>query len=387
MLTVDGDCCSGVFATRTTVGNSDGCRFLYVVGQLRAGGLERQLFYLLQAMDRRRYNPAVFVWNYTESDVYVARIRALGVPVWSFAGLHGGSREKLREFRRVVRQVSPEVLHSYSFYTNLAAHWAAWASNTVPMGSVRSDFLGDKKESGPWLGRLSARWPRHQIFNSAHASRQAVRVGGLFIPKTMHVVRNGIDLEVFRYSPVQTPEPPLLLGIGTLIETKRWDRLIKLAARFKKEGHHFKLKIIGAGLLHGALYQLITDLQIEDHVVLPGQLDDVSAELRQATCLVHPSEVEGCPNVIMEAMASGRAVVAVDSGDVTALVEHGKTGYVVAPEDDAALARYVTLLLTNPDLSRKMGEAAREKANREFGVDRLVRETLAAYRAAGWKDK
>ncbi|MBK7804386.1 MAG: glycosyltransferase [Chloracidobacterium sp.] len=147
------------------------------------------------------------------------------------------------------------------------------------------------------------------------------------------------------------------------------------------------MKIIGAGLLHGALYQLITDLQIEDHVVLPGQLDDVSAELRQATCLVHPSEVEGCPNVIMEAMASGRAVVAVDSGDVTALVEHGKTGYVVAPEDDAALARYVTLLLTNPDLSRKMGEAAREKANREFGLDRLVRETLSAYRAAGWKDE
>lgn len=374
----------GVCATRATVGNSDGCRLLYLVGQLRAGGLERQLFYLLQEMDRRRYNPAVFVWNYTESDMYVARIRSLGVPVWSFSGNPGG-RAKLREFRRLVRQVRPEVLHSYSFYTNLAAYWAAWASKTVPLGSVRSDFLGDKKESGPWLGRLSARWPRHQIFNSVYASRQAARVGGLFIPKTMHVVRNGIGLDSFRCSPVQTPELPLLLGVGTLIETKRWDRLIKLAARLKKEGHHFKLKIVGAGLLRRSLSQTVTDLEIEDRVALPGQLDDISAELREAICLVHPSEVEGCPNVIMEAMASGRAVVAVDSGDVTALVEHGKTGYVVAKEDDAALAQYVTRLLTDPGLSRKMGEAAREKATREFGVDRLVRETLTAYRAAGWR--
>ncbi len=386
MPTADGGCCSGFFAMGTTVGSSAGCRLLYVVGQLRAGGLERQLFYLLQAMDRRRYKPAVFVWNYQDDDVYVARIRALEVPVWSFSGIHGG-RAKLGAFRRLVRQVRPEVLHSYSFYTNLAAYWAAWASNTVPLGSVRSDFLGDKKESGPWLGRLSARWPRCQIFNSEHALREALRVGGLFIPKAMHVVRNGIDLHHFQPSPVPNTARPILLGIGTLIETKRWDRLIKIAARLKKEGNHFKLKIVGAGSLGGALSQVVRDLQIEDRVDLPGQLEDISAELGQASCLVHPSEVEGCPNVIMEAMASGRAVVAVDSGDVTALVEHGKTGFVVAKEDDAALAQYVTLLLTNPGLSQKMGEAAREKANREFGLDRLVRETLSAYRAAGWKDE
>ena len=56
------------------------CRLLYLVGQLRTGGLERQLFYLLQAMDRERYRPAVAVWSCCD-DTYVAQIRNLGIPL------------------------------------------------------------------------------------------------------------------------------------------------------------------------------------------------------------------------------------------------------------------------------------------------------------------
>ena len=54
------------------------CHILYLVGQLDAGGLERQLYFLFHSMDRRRYRPAVAVWNLSEADVYVPRIRLLG---------------------------------------------------------------------------------------------------------------------------------------------------------------------------------------------------------------------------------------------------------------------------------------------------------------------
>jgi hypothetical protein len=57
------------------------CRLLYIVGQLSVGGLEHQLYYLLQAMDRERYRPGVVVWNLCETDVYVPRFRALGIPL------------------------------------------------------------------------------------------------------------------------------------------------------------------------------------------------------------------------------------------------------------------------------------------------------------------
>src|SRR3989442_294374 len=99
------------------------CRLLYLIGQLHTGGSERQLCYLFKAMDRERYKPAVAVWTHREEDVYVPQIRALGVPLYSFP--RAFSRlAKLSALRALVREVEPEVVHSYSFYTNFAAYWA-----------------------------------------------------------------------------------------------------------------------------------------------------------------------------------------------------------------------------------------------------------------------
>ena len=111
------------------------CRLLYLVGQLRAGGLERQLYYLLQSMDRESYQPAVAVWHFCESDPYVARLRALGVPLHPFAPSLS-IPAKLSAFRRLVARLNPEAVHSYSFYTNFAAHWGTLGLRAVQVLSL-----------------------------------------------------------------------------------------------------------------------------------------------------------------------------------------------------------------------------------------------------------
>ena len=122
------------------------CRLLYLVGQLQPGGLERQLCYLLQGMNREFYKPAVVVWNFCKDDVYANELRRLGVPIYSFS--EGSTRgSKLKALRTLLRRLNPEVFHSYSFFTNFAAQWAACGTRTTPIGSVRSDFfLGKKRE-------------------------------------------------------------------------------------------------------------------------------------------------------------------------------------------------------------------------------------------------
>ena len=90
------------------------CRFLYLVGQLTPGGLERQLCYLLQAMDRERYRPAVAVWNFSEADVYVPRIRALNVPVYAFPNMPSAPQN--------------------------SEHFAVWCGNLNPKWSIPIPF-------------------------------------------------------------------------------------------------------------------------------------------------------------------------------------------------------------------------------------------------------
>jgi glycosyltransferase involved in cell wall biosynthesis len=358
-------------------------RLLYLVGQLQPGGLERQLYCLLQEMDRECYKPVVVVWDFCKDDYYVDAIHTLDIPIYFFS--KGASRGvKLKAFRALLRQLNPELVHSYSFFTNFAAQWAAWGTRTIPIGSVRSDFLWAKKESGLLLGRLSARWPRVQIYNSHNAAKHAQESKCVFRPKKIFVVPNGLDVKRFAGMAETIPDESIILGVGSLYPVKRWDRLLNAAAEIKRKGMKYKIIIAGDGPLRPILQQQTDDLGIASCVEFLGHRKDISSLINNARFLVHTADTEGYPNVVMEAMACGRPVVAMDAGDIPCLVDDGKTGFVVRQGDQVRLVQCIFELLQNYPLCVNMGNAAREKAECEFGVEPFVRRTMEAYRGAGW---
>lgn len=361
------------------------CRLLYLVGQLGSGGMERQLYYLLHAMDRERYQPAVAVWNFSEQDVYTPRIRALGVPLYTLSGT-SSAVAKLSALRRLVKQLSPTIVHSLTFYLNIMAHSSVQGTAAIACGSLRGDFTEDVKSTGWWLSRLSARWPRHQIYNSFTAAENARCTRRFFVPRQVTVIRNGLDFRRFCVAPLSLTGRASILGVGSLLSIKRWDRLLSAAHTLKLRGLDFLIRIAGDGPLRESLKRQAQSLGLTNYVTFHGHVDDVPSLLSEATVVVHPSDTEGCPNVVMEAMACGRPVVATNVGDVPFLIEDGKTGFVVCRGDEAMFIERMMTLITNRNLCRSMGEAGRAKAEREFGLDRLVAETLAAYRAAGWRD-
>jgi glycosyltransferase involved in cell wall biosynthesis len=359
------------------------CRLLYVVGQLGLGGLERQLLYLLQTMDRQRYKPVVAVWNYREKDPYVHEMRALDVPVLC-VGNTLSRIGKLVAFRRMASRLQPEVVYSCSFHTNLAAWWATLGSTALPIGSLRNSFLFTRQDTGTILGRVCARWPHAQICNSGAAQKTAENCATLFKPRHMYVVRNGLDLTYF--SPQPFPHNVTLLAVGSLYPRKRWDRLIKIISLLSARGIQFQVFHVGDGPLRGELEELARRLGVDGLIRFLGPRNDIPELLADSLFLLHTAEDEGCPNVVMEAMACGRAVVAMDAGDIPFLVEDGKTGFVVRRGDETRFTERVLHLLSDYELCCRMGMAARAKAERDFKVDRLLAETLAVYRSAGWKD-
>jgi glycosyltransferase involved in cell wall biosynthesis len=360
------------------------CRLLYIVGQLRLGGLERQLYYLLAKLDHAQHQPAVVVWNFDPSDKYYRDIEALKVPIYGFAA-EWSPLSKLRALRALARIVAPEVIHSYAFYTNFAAHYAARGTSALAFGSLRSDFAFAKSDSGLIRGALNARWPSCLIANSAAAADTARRHSGPFAPRQVFVVRNALDLNQFScFNGIPGPRTHVA-AVGSLFPVKRWDRLLKAIQKVGVGAGDIRFRIAGEGPLRPVLEKLAAELGISRAVDFQGAIQDMPAFLRGAKFLVHTSESEGCPNAVMEAMACGLPVVAMEAGDIPDLVEEGKTGFVVRQGDETTFLERVCQLLSNDELCFRMGLAARAKAEREFRLERLVSETLAVYKAAGWK--
>jgi glycosyltransferase involved in cell wall biosynthesis len=335
-------------------------------------------------MDRKVYQTRVVAWDFRQDDHYVSRIRALGVPVEGFASETPRAR-KMMMIRRIVREFNPIIVHSYSFHTNFPALWASLFTKAVAVGSVRSDFTTDLKECGPLLGPLSAFWPRYQIFNNFASAKKARCSRTFFLAGRSFVVQNGIDLEHFRPAPFPDHQPVRITGVGSLLPLKRWDRVLRAAHELKRRGLACLICIAGLGPLKQSLEQQALALGLSDRVKFFGYVLNIPALVSESAFFVHTSDREGCPNAVLEAMACGRAVVATDAGDVPLLVEDGRTGFIVQRGDDSALVERMAQLIRDRDLCRAMGEAARAKAEREFGLDRLVAETFAAYRAAGAK--
>jgi glycosyltransferase involved in cell wall biosynthesis len=337
-------------------------------------------------MDPERYPSHVLVWNYSPDDQYVQEIRSLGIPVHWFP--QGASRiAKLLAGRRLAQSLGAEVIHSWTFYTNFAAYCAAVKTNAVALGFVQGEFAKEKKNSGPFLARLSARWPRFQISNNVRAADEMRSASGIWSPMHIRVVRNGIDLERFAFSNSSACSKPSIVGVGSLIPLKRWDRILRVVQQMRALGYDCRLTIAGEGPERSALERQSRRLGLEGVAELIGATSDVPDLLKQSRLLVHASETEGLPNAVLEAMACGRPVVAMEAGDVSLLVEDGRTGFVIRQGDEETFGQRVLQLLSDEDLCRRMGLAAREKVEREFGSGRLVAETLAAYRAAGWEDK
>jgi glycosyltransferase involved in cell wall biosynthesis len=100
---------------------------------------------------------------------------------------------------------------------------------------------------------------------------------------------------------------------------------------------------------------------------------------RESNVVCLPSYREGAPKALLEACAAGRAIITTDSPGCRDVVRAGENGLLVPPRDVAALAAAIGRLVADPELRARMGAAGRARAEREFGVERVVQSHLELY--------
>jgi glycosyltransferase involved in cell wall biosynthesis len=170
--------------------------------------------------------------------------------------------------------------------------------------------------------------------------------------------------------------------IGRLAPIKHVDLLIRACARAFASESHGRLLVVGDGECRAELEALAAQLGVMDKITFAGWQTDLQALYAGVDLVALSSLNEGTPVALIEAMAAGCAVVATTVGGVPDVVDDRRTGRLVAPGDESALARVLAELIADAEQRARLGAAARAEALARFGYLRLVADVDRVYREA-----
>jgi glycosyltransferase involved in cell wall biosynthesis len=355
-----------------------------VAGTLAQGGAEKQLVYMVRALQEAGAH--VRVYSLTRGELHEEALRALGAePVW--IGRFGNPALRTVALAFALRSFRPHIVQSAHFYTNLYVWLVAPLFGAISIGTVRSDVNHEMRTNGRW-GSLLLRAPAALILNSHAARRNALALG---VPgESMHVLPNAIDLDDFdrraltecEVMPESASGESVVIGVGSFVRAKRFDRFLHALALARAAGAPVRGVLVGDGPERGALEALARELGLlPDALAFAGRRNDVPALLRRASVYLLSSEHEGFPNVLLEAMTARLPVIATTAGDAGVVVEDGVTGYVVSPDDVPAMAAYLVELAASPERRARLGDAGRRRVESSYTCAALRARVSASHRA------
>jgi glycosyltransferase involved in cell wall biosynthesis len=345
-------------------------RVAHVVEALEVGGLEKLIVELARHTDRARF--AACVMTLGERGRLADEVESLGWPVYPLHARPGLKPRAVLRLAGLFRREAVDVVHTHSEGPLL---YGTAAARLARVGRVIHT-----RHHGPDLGNprhimtlmaLAARWVDRVACVADDGARHALAEG---VPAAKLVtVWNGIDLARFAYrGPV--PRGPAV-AVARLNPEKDHVSLLHAVALAIRAEPAFRLEIAGDGPCEAELKALATRLGLGDAVRFLGQVDDVPALLARAGLLVQPSLLEGIALTLLEAMARGLPVVATRVGGNPEVVVDGQTGRLVPARAPGPLADAMLDLWRDPERSRQLGRAGRERAERCFDV----RRTAARY--------
>ena len=241
--------------------------------------------------------------------------------------------------------------------------------------------------------RDARRVPRHELHDRARRAACVIAcnadVAREFTGSGAHVtiVPHGVDLTRFAARRRTSPPRFTMLAVGRLVEKKGLHVLVDAVSRLD---FPWCLRIVGEGPERDRLVAQIQAAGVADRVTFCGALthDALPSEYERADVVVVPSvcdmtgDRDGLPNVLLEAMAAGAAIVASDAGAIASAVHDADTGVLVSPGDALGLARALTALACDPDRRRQLGASARALVERHFDAGRCTKHFESVLRDA-----
>lgn len=357
---------------------------VHVVDSLQIGGIERLVHDLVTARGGNRTAVACLesLGPFGES------LRKMGISV-ELIGRRGGFVSTGLRIWRHLQRVRPDVVHCHNLPASLYGALGARLAGDIPVVMTKHGALVPRKDAASRL----CRW----LLRRAHVvgvSRQAVGIMQDWLGHGSGVVQyvpNGISPAEYGNLPPQRlaraqlglPAQSYIIGIvARVTPVKGHVPLIDVFSRIRKRCPNTLLVIVGDGGRVPMVKERIHALGLGNSVLLMGQRQDIPAILAALDVFCLPSEMEGMPITVLEAMAAGLPVVSSRVGGIPELIQHGKTGLLVSPGSTIELEAALFVLLQNPEIGREMGQLARERLTRMFSLEQVLRRYEDIYRGA-----
>jgi glycosyltransferase involved in cell wall biosynthesis len=362
-------------------------RAAYLVADLGNGGQERQLYNLVTNLQSEGFK-LVVPWDFNLEDKYLSLLKEnSSVIVLNLTEEHG-ILAKVRVLRGVLKLTNADFLHSYSFHLNFVSWLCTLFLKPKAIGGIRSRLVLNRSSHGMLRFYLSFLFPYYKISNNYTCFKGLDKLS-LAIAKVFnktHFVHNGIDLDRFHQNKVETIHESDLLksvSVGRLHPVKKVENIVDWVYRLKQQNIPVSHQHAGYGPHLQLIEDRIIEFGLEKEFSLIGDVRDIPKLLQQSDLFVHAAQHEGCPNVVMEAMACGLPVLASNAGDMEYIVDQGETGYVYQVDDQETMLKYSLSMIENPDRLKEMGQSGATKAQTKFGIAQYVTAILQTYQRMG----
>jgi len=350
---------------------------------------------LLKSLDRARFEP-ILICPAQLVAAFGADLAGLGVEVHALDLWSWTPRQLPQAWRlfRFLRRRRPDIVNPHMFRATLVA---APIAKLAGVARVIATFHGREYWRRGFLkgsyvvDRLVDRCVDHMIAVCRSNKTYLVETKGLAAQK-ITVIQNGRDLDAYRLpAPAEVDAARSELGlapgdevfgvVGRLDTQKGHRYLIDALPEILRVRPHARLLLVGEGDLRASLEAQARGLGVHGRVVFAGFRRDVARMMALMDVVVLPSLYEGLPLVLIEAQALARPIVATAVDGNTDVVEDGKSGRIVPPEDPEALARAVLELLADRAAARRLGETALRSVREHFTLEQQMRRTVELYEA------
>jgi glycosyltransferase involved in cell wall biosynthesis len=358
-------------------------KILYIITRAERGGAQVHLLDLLKNLPS--YCQPVVATG--EEGFMCDEARRLGIPVHVIKGLVQplSPLNDLVALSRLVTLIckeQPDLVNAHTSKAGLLGRLASRLTSTPAVFTAHTwSFADGVPAFQRWIATPLERFAAAlggKIITVSQANRATAVRHRVSSGENLVCIWNGIPDVAFRARP-GSRRPITLITVARLVPQKDHILLLESLAGLRTP---WRLLVVGDGPNRGQVQAMAGCLGLSGNVQFLGDRSDVAQLLSQSDIFVLPSKWEGLPISILEAMRAGLPVIASDVGGVAECVEDGVTGFLVPPHDETRLRGALARLIQSPELMHRMGEAGRNRFEKNFRIDAMVKRTLAVYRDA-----